>query len=310
MQKSTHNKVMRNGIINIYKEAGFTSHDVVAKLRGILHQKKIGHTGTLDPAAVGVLPVCLGKATKLCDMIGDWKKTYEAVMLLGVETDTEDTTGQILSEKPVEVGEEALIEIMNSFLGDYDQVPPMYSAKKQNGKKLYELARAGITVERKPCRVHIFSLEILSMDLPYVRFRVTCSKGTYIRSLCRDIGIKAGTVACMKELKRTDVEAFHETDSLTLAQVEDLRDQDQLDQVIVPIDAAFADLSRVDVISQGEKKLYNGNALPKRYLRLEEELIPGRRYRVYDWKNQFIGVYDYQEETGELKPYKLFFDFA
>ena len=152
---------MISGILNIKKEAGFTSHDVVAKLRGIVHQKKIGHTGTLDPDATGVLPVCLGKATKLCDIIGDWDKTYEAVLLLGKETDTEDTSGKILEEKEVTVTEEEIQNIILSFQGTYDhQIPPMYSAKKVNGKKLYELARQGIVIERKPCPVTLSSIHI------------------------------------------------------------------------------------------------------------------------------------------------------
>ena len=183
---------MINGLINVRKEADYTSHDVVAKLRGILHQKKIGHTGTLDPAATGVLPVCLGKATKVCSMIEDWVKGYETVLLLGVETDTEDMTGTILSEQEVEVSEEEIRKIIQGFVGDYAQIPPMYSAKKIRGRKLYELAREGITVEREAAAVKVFSIEIMEVCLPRVRMRVTCSKGTYIRSLCRDIGKDRG----------------------------------------------------------------------------------------------------------------------
>ena len=173
---------MISGILNIKKEAGFTSHDVVAKLRGIVHQKKIGHTGTLDPDATGVLPVCLGKATKLCDIIGDWDKTYEAVLLLGKETDTEDTSGKILEEKEVTVTEEEIQNIILSFQGTYDQIPPMYSAKKVNGKKLYELARAGKEVERKARPVTILDIRVENIALPRAVITVTCSKGTYIRT--------------------------------------------------------------------------------------------------------------------------------
>ena len=182
---------MIHGVINVYKEQGFTSHDVVAKLRGIVGQKKIGHTGTLDPDAVGVLPVCLGRATKLCDMLTDKDKVYEAVMLLGVETDTQDTTGQVLkSSETDEITEEQVRAAVLDFMGDYDQVPPMYSALKINGKKLYELAREGKTVERAARRVQIFDIEILSIALPRVTMKVHCSKGTYIRTLCHDIGQK------------------------------------------------------------------------------------------------------------------------
>ena len=178
-----------NGIINIKKEKGYTSFDVVAKMRGILKMKKIGHTGTLDPDAVGVLPVCLGKATKVCELLTDKDKTYETVLLLGQETDTQDTSGEVLAEKPTDSLTEALVtEVIKGFLGDYDQVPPMYSALKINGKKLYELAREGKTVERKARKVKIHNIEIKEIDLPRVRMEVECSKGTYIRTLCDDIG--------------------------------------------------------------------------------------------------------------------------
>ena len=187
-----------DGVIVIRKEKGFTSHDVVAKLRGILHMKKIGHTGTLDPDAEGVLPVALGKATRLVDMITDKEKTYEAVMRLGVVTDTQDMSGTVLSQTTeLSVTEEELCTVVSSFVGDYMQVPPMYSALKVNGKKLYELAREGKTVERKPRPVHFYEIEILDISFPLVRFRVTCSKGTYIRTLCHDIGEKLGCGASM-----------------------------------------------------------------------------------------------------------------
>ena len=186
-----------DGVIVIRKEKDFTSHDVVAKLRGILHMKKIGHTGTLDPDAEGVLPVALGKATRLVDMITDKEKTYEAVMRLGVVTDTQDMSGTVLSQAAeLHVTEEELRAAIESFAGDYMQVPPMYSALKVNGKKLYELAREGKTVERKPRPVHFYEIEILEINLPLVRFCVTCSKGTYIRTLCHDIGEKLGCGDC------------------------------------------------------------------------------------------------------------------
>ena len=177
---------MYNGVINIYKEKGFTSHDVVAKLRGILQQKKIGHTGTLDPDAVGVLPVCLGNATRLADMLTDRDKEYEAVMRLGVTTDTQDMSGTVLEEKEVQSSAEEVEEAVRFFVGGYEQVPPMYSALKVNGKRLYELARQGREVERSSRSVKLYQIEILSMELPEVSLRVSCSKGTYIRTLCHD----------------------------------------------------------------------------------------------------------------------------
>ena len=170
--------------MNIYKEAGYTSHDVVAKLRGIVKQKKIGHTGTLDPDAVGVLPVCFGSATKLCDLMTDKSKEYETLMRLGVTTDTQDMSGTILAQSPVSVKASDVEQAILGFVGGYDQVPPMYSALKVNGRKLYELAREGREVERQPRHVDISFIRILDISLPEVRFLVGCSKGTYIRTLC------------------------------------------------------------------------------------------------------------------------------
>ena len=190
---------MYNGIINVYKEIGFTSHDVVAKLRGILRTKKIGHTGTLDPNAEGVLPVCVGKATKLCEFLLEKSKTYRATMVLGKVTDTQDITGKVLAEKEVAVTKEQIVDTIESFIGGYDQIPPMYSALKVKGKKLYELARQGIEVERKPRFIMLDDIKILdiSEDLCHITIDVSCSKGTYIRTLCHDIGDRLGCGACM-----------------------------------------------------------------------------------------------------------------
>ena len=192
-----------DGILVIRKEKGYTSHDVVAKLRGILHMKKIGHTGTLDPAAEGVLPVALGKGTRLVELLTEKEKTYEAVLRLGVSTDTQDMTGAVLSEKPVTVTEEEVREAVGSFVGEQLQIPPMYSALKVNGKKLYELAREGKTIERKPRPVVFYEIRILDMELPLVRISVTCSKGTYIRALARDLGRACESAAHISALRRT-----------------------------------------------------------------------------------------------------------
>ena len=211
---------MNSGIINVYKEAGYTSFDVVARLRGILKIKKIGHTGTLDPDATGVLPVCVGKATKLCDMLTDKDKVYECVMMLGVETDTYDLSGRVLERKSVNSTEEEIVGAINSFVGDIMQVPPMYSALKVNGKKLYELAREGKEVERKARPVTIFSIDILNISLPEVSIRIHCSKGTYIRSLCHDVGQKLGCGCAMKSLVRTRVSMFDISDARALDEIE------------------------------------------------------------------------------------------
>ncbi len=295
---------MYNGIINVYKEKGYTSHDVVAKLRGILKQKKIGHTGTLDPEAEGVLPVCLGKATKLCDLLTDKDKTYEACLRLGIQTDTQDMTGKVLKEAEVSVSEEEVREEILSFLGEYDQIPPMYSALKVNGKKLYEYAREGIEVERKPRRVAIYSIEIKKIELPRVWFSVSCSKGTYIRTLCNDIGEKLGCLGCMETLVRTRASVFEMKDSLKLSEIEKLRDEDKIETVLFPLDAMFQNVACATVKRKFNKLLYNGNPLALGFL--EEECIKESEIRVYDKENHFIGIYSWNEKNKQYQPVKLF----
>ena len=298
---------MKSGIINVYKEKGFTSFDVVAKLRGILKTKKIGHTGTLDPDAEGVLPVCIGRATKVCDILTDKDKVYEAVMLLGVETDTQDTSGEVLKELPVEVSEEAIKEAILSFVGEYAQVPPMYSALKVNGEKLYELAREGKTVERKARNVQIFSIEILEMDLPRVRMSVHCSKGTYIRTLCHDVGQKLGCGGCMDKLLRTKVGVFELADTLKLAEIDALAREGLVEDRIISVDELFEDYTKVWMKQEFDVVVHNGNRVKKRMF--EEKLSSNtERLRVYDSKGEFIGIYEYSEERSDFKPVKMFYE--
>ncbi len=300
---------MINGIINIKKEKGFTSHDVVAKLRGIVGQRKIGHTGTLDPDATGVLPVCLGKATKLCDMLTDKNKTYETVLLLGRETDTQDTSGEIISEcEEVSCTEEQVREVILSFVGEYQQVPPMYSALKVNGKKLYELAREGKTVERKSRPVQILSIEILEMNLPEVRMTVTCSKGTYIRTLCHDVGQKLQVGGCMKELIRTQVSTFLIDESLTLGEVQLLKDKGMLLSCIQPIDSVFQQLEAFELPEELEWKAFNGNPLNVSKQKASETWEMNQQIRVYDSQKRFVGIYHYQKQNQILKLEKMFLD--
>ena len=302
---------MINGIININKEKDFTSHDVVAKLRGILKQKKIGHTGTLDPNARGVLPVCLGKATKLCDLLTDKDKTYKAVLLLGIETDTQDTTGKIISEIDSEkiikdTDLDQLKKVIYSFIGEYDQIPPMYSALKVNGQKLYDLARAGIEVERKARRVNIRSITINKIELPRVEFTVQCSKGTYIRTLCSDIGNILGYGGCMEELLRTKVERFNIENALTLSQVENLLSNGQLEDYILPIDEMFQDYPKAYIKEDYQKLLYNGNELEKEYFEFSQGNF-NNHIRVYDMEKKFIALYKYSEADEKYKNHKMFF---
>jgi len=295
-----------NGVINIYKERGFTSHDVVAKLRGILKQKKIGHTGTLDPEAEGVLPVCLGMGTKLCDMLTDRDKTYEAVLLLGQSTDTQDVTGTVLERAEVRMPEEEIREVISSFAGRYKQVPPMYSALKVNGKKLCDLAREGKVVERKAREVTIHEIRILDIRLPEVYMLVSCSKGTYIRTLCHDIGEKLGCHGCMKELRRTKVGQFLEEDSLRLSEIEYLRDEDRLSEVILPVDQVFADLPSVMLKEEKGKLGYNGNPFQSEDVR-DEKTWSGQ-VRVYDGLGAFIGIYKYSPNKKQYRPVKMFYE--
>lgn len=289
-----------NGIISVYKEKGYTSHDVVARLRGILKQKKIGHTGTLDPEAEGVLPICLGKGTKLCDMIENTDKTYRVTMCLGIETDTEDMTGTILNESPVTCNETDVKKVILSFEGEQSQIPPMYSAIKVNGKKLYELARAGKVVERKPRQIHIYKIDIESIQLPEVTMTVRCSKGTYIRSLCRDIGKSLSCGGCMKSLLRTEACGFTDQQSYRLDEIETFMREGSLEEKITRIDTMFMQYPAVDIPAKFNKLLYNGNVIP-----IKIESTKGK-IRVYDQENHFIGLY--QRKENGLKPLKLFFD--
>ncbi len=307
---------MYDGMLNIRKEPGYTSSDVVAKLRGILHMRKIGHTGTLDPAAEGVLPVCLGSATKLCDYIADRDKVYETVMRLGVTTDTEDMTGRIVTQMPEQevlrrVSMRELTDAVESFAGPYAQVPPMYSAIKVGGKKLYELARAGRTVERKPRDVRIHAIEVTEADLPLVRMTVSCSKGTYIRSLCRDIGGKLGTGAAMQSLLRTRVGIFRIEEALRLGEIEAMmREDPQLVRGrIIPVDRFFADALAVCTAPEAMKYLRNGNALLPEQVKDESghtpQGSPGGRVRVYDTEGIFYAVYQW-DSGGKLTPVQMF----
>lgn len=303
---------MYHGIINVYKEAGYTSHDVVAKLRGICKQKKIGHTGTLDPDAVGVLPVCLGNGTRLCDMLTDHSKEYVAVFRLGVVTDTQDISGKILEENPVNVAKEEVESAVMAFLGESMQVPPMYSALKVNGKKLYELARQGKEVERPARPVTVYEIKILEECHPEYTIRVKCSKGTYIRTLCHDIGQALGCGAVMQSLKRTKVGDFRIEDAHTLSVLQQLADEGKLEEVICPVEKMFEDLPAFMVSETGYKALSNGNQLKLAEIVIQdtkhgEEIGDREAFRVYSHQNRFYGIYEYRKEKNLFFPVKLFF---
>lgn len=302
---------MINGIIVVKKEAGFTSFDVVAKLRGILKQKKIGHTGTLDPDATGVLPVCLGSATKLCDMLTDKKKEYIAEFVLGKTTDTQDVSGKILKITDVICREAEVKDAIMSFVGNCDQVPPMYSALKVDGKRLYELAREGKEIERKSRPVVFYEIEILKMELPYVTIRVLCSKGTYIRTLCHDIGCKLGCGATMTTLQRTMSGQYKLEQALTLSEIEKLQKGGELAPHIMDVDDVFQNLPALTVGNDNKKRILNGNLIFEKHIDLPKPYVDGQQYRIYGKEDgmeelKFMAIYSYSKEKHAIVPEKMF----
>ncbi len=302
---------MKNGVINVYKEKDYTSFDVVAKLRGILKQKKIGHTGTLDPMAEGVLIVCLGTATKLVDMITSGDKEYRAIIKLGITTDTEDITGKVLSESNIaeELTIDKIRETILSYVGEYNQIPPMYSALKKDGKKLYEYARQGITIEREPRLVHIYSITDIDFsgfeNDREISFLVRCSKGTYIRSLCRDIGEKLSCGAVMSGLVRENVHGFSIDDALKLSDIERLAGSDELAPYIMPVDSLLSKYEIAEIKPEYEKTLMNGNKLKPAAFGYTPDTLIKDTVRVYNG-DEFMALYTYQKDEKLYKPYKMF----
>ena len=298
---------MIHGILNVYKEKGYTSHDVVARLRGIAGQRKIGHTGTLDPDAEGVLPVCLGKATKVCGILTDSDKVYETVLLLGKETDTQDISGNVLRETHVpDISDTEVKRIIESFIGEYSQIPPMYSALKVGGRKLYELAREGKSVERQARTVYIRNICIKEINLPRIRMEVSCSKGTYIRTLCHDIGERLMTGGCMEQLIRTKAAGFSLGNSKTLDEIQKIKDEGKLDEIIVPVDEIFSPYRKVNVTGRQEELLYNGNTFfikENRQESADKEIV-----RVYDSRDRFVALYRYDSSSQQYKVMKMFFN--
>lgn len=306
---------MVNGVINIYKTKGFTSHDVVAKMRGIMRQKKIGHTGTLDPDATGVLPVCLGSATKLCDMLTEKEKEYIAKVQLGVTTDTQDMTGTVLTQKPVDVTAMQIEEAIQTFIGNYEQIPPMYSALKVNGKKLYELAREGKEVERKARLVIIHYIEVIDISLPQLTIKVGCSKGTYIRTLCHDLGEKLGCGAAMAALERTKSGQFTLEGAVTLAELEEKLNsstgnrEEVIQSFVIPVDKMFSGYEELRVFPEWERLIQNGNSFEEKNLRKEfwqKDRVDKSQYRIYINENTFMGVYEYRKNEKKFYPVKMF----
>ncbi|MCR4587413.1 MAG: tRNA pseudouridine(55) synthase TruB [Lachnospiraceae bacterium] len=294
---------MLNGLINIKKEQDFTSNDVVAKLRGIVRQRKIGHTGTLDPQATGVLPVCLGNATKLCDFMTEKDKEYVATLRLGLISDTQDIWGEVSEQKEVNVSPEQLRDALEQVKQKGEQVPPMYSAISIGGKRLYELAREGKVVERPARPVRIDAIEILSYEAPDAKIRVLCGKGTYIRTICADAGEILGCGAVMTSLVRTKVGIFPLEEAYTLSQVEQIRDEGRLEEILLPTDRILQQYPALHIREVARRYLYNGNPLTKESFR-ETVTEEGTCYRIYDTEDRFCALYKGKE--GRLFPEQMF----
>lgn len=291
-----------NGVINIFKNRGMTSFDVVQQVRRIAREKKVGHTGTLDPEAIGVLPVCLGKATKIIDYIMDSEKCYKVKFKLGMKTTTYDLEGEVIAEADTSnLTEEEVLSAINKFKGEYSQVPPMYSALKQNGVRLYELARRGIEVERPGRLITIYDIKDIELDLPFVSMEVTCSKGTYIRSLCYDIGEELKVFGTMAELKRSKTSIFTEEESVN---IEDLN-ADNISQYLITVEDALSKYEKVVINDNFVTLIVNGARVYDKRLfsrKIEKDVL----YRVYKRNGSFIGL-GRQNDNG-FKIEKLLFD--
>ena len=284
------------GIVIIDKPDGWTSQDVAAKLRGVFRERRIGHGGTLDPMATGVLPIFVGRATRAVEFFESAEKEYVAGLRLGVETNTQDTTGEVTAEHPVSVTRAQVEQVLQTFLGSQEQIPPMYSAVKIGGKKLYELARQGKTVERKPRSIEILELELLEGEGCDYRFRVRCSKGTYVRTLCHDIGQTLGCGGCMSSLRRTKAGVYEEAQSVTMEQLLAMEDPAS---VLLPVDSVFAHLPELRVTERQLKPIYNGADA-----KIGDQ-APGT-YRVYGPDGTFLMVGTVQNRM--LKTVKSFFE--
>lgn len=287
-----------SGVINIYKEKGYTSHDVVNIVRKTLGRVKTGHTGTLDPDAEGVLPICIGKSTKLADYIAADIKEYRAEITLGITTTTEDISGEVITKRDVTSADKEIVDAINSFAGEYYQKPPMYSAIKVNGKKLYELAREGKEIERKTRLIHLYKIsDINKIDYNKFEFTVLCSKGTYIRTLCKDIGEKLGCGGCMSALTRTRTGNFYIKDSIKLDKFKEIVENNKIGSILLTPDKVLNGLERVVVSNEADKYLYNGNKVSLNYIRGK---INTDKLLVFDSCNNIVGIY---KVAGEfIKP--------
>lgn len=286
---------MANGILIVDKPAGWTSQDVVAKLRGVFREKRVGHGGTLDPMATGVLPVFFGRATRGVEFFEHADKTYLAALRLGVVTDTQDVTGTVLQENPVNVTRQDILDVLPRFLGVQAQLPPMYSAIKVGGKKLYELARAGKEIERKPRSIEIFSLEPCGREGNDILLRVHCSKGTYVRTLCHDLGAALGCGGCMASLRREQAGSYTLKDAIPL---DALLPHASPETLLRPVDTLFSKLPKAQLAAWQEKKCRNGAAF-------SAGLADGK-WRLYGQNGEFLALA--AAENGTVRTIKSFFE--
>ena len=301
---------MLNGVINVYKEKGYTSHDVVAIVRKTLNIKKVGHTGTLDPDAEGVLPVCIGQATKLADYIMAERKSYTAEITFGAETTTQDASGDIIKEYEYTFDENRLREVIDTFKGEQTQVPPMYSAIKINGKKLYEIAREGREIERKARKITIYDIRIAEINPPNKAIiEIDCSKGTYIRSLCSDIGNKLGWGAFMSSLTRTASGKFKLNEAVKLDELKNAAERGEAETFIIPPDDVLSGYKRVTVSEKADKYLYNGGKIYGGYLNYDKKPSDNEIVLGYDATGRLVGIYlykfDEEKKTYFIKPVRL-----
>lgn len=297
------------GILPVRKPEGYTSHDVVAKVRRILGIKRIGHTGTLDPSVTGVLPLCIGRATRVVEYIQDLPKEYEARLVVGIATDTEDLSGTVVRRADhVNLTEEQIRKALIRFVGEIEQIPPMYSAVKVEGKRLYELAREGIEVKRQSRKVTVYSIELTDVrtDLPCpeIAFRVLCSKGTYIRTLCSDLGVALGYPAVMSKLVRTATGGITLDRCLTLEEIEALQRQGGLKARLIPADQAVSHIPSVTVNHSEAVKAMQGKTIKAPAAALENEAEG--LVRLYEASGRFLGFFRKQPDTGRLAPEKVF----
>ncbi len=295
-----------NGIILVNKPKGFTSFDVIAKMRGVLKTRRLGHSGTLDPMATGVLPVFMNKATKACDILTVNEKSYIAKFELGKETDTQDITGTVVNTSDIKISKEDVLNKLDLFSGEIEQLPPMYSAVSVGGKRLYDLARQGIEVERDTRKITINKIDLLFFDeeTRQGQLFISCSKGTYIRTIIHDLGISLGCGGIMTDLIRKSSNGFKLEQCYTIEQIQSLKDSDKIEEIIIPVDQVFNIYNKINLNEVQTKMYKNGIKLD-----IERVILPEatEKYRVYSNTNEFLGLALIRESTKELVIYKNFY---